>query len=85
MNGCIPLAPDGDLCSYKELYPSEFLYPQELIKKEKDIHTRFDNMIALSYTVDNFIRKDYSSLLKELQETLWQRYNKNIWLSKLIC
>ena len=84
MNGAIPFAPDGDLCSYKELYPKEFLYPYELIKKQKDQETLSDNMISLSYTIDNFIRRDHSKLLEELQFDLWRKYNKNEWVKKLI-
>jgi hypothetical protein len=83
MNGAVPFAPDGDLCSYKELYPKDFLYPQELIKKEKNMYTRRDNMVALSYMIDDFIRKDHSTLLRDLQQDLWNKYNKNVWLEKL--
>jgi hypothetical protein len=84
MNGCVPIAPDGDLCSYKELYPAEFLYPQELIKKEKNIYTKSDNMIALSYLIDDFARKDHSYLLMELQTGLWEKYNKNTWINRIV-
>jgi hypothetical protein len=83
MNGAVPFAPDGNLCSYKELYPKEFLYPQELIKKEKDLETRNDNMIQLSYMIDDFIRKDYKNLLKDLQVDLWNKYNKDRWIKKI--
>jgi hypothetical protein len=84
MNGAVPFAPDGELCSYKELYPKEFLYPQELIKKEKDLETRNNNMIQLSYMIDNFIKQDHKSILKELQNKLWKKYNKNDWISRII-
>ena len=66
------------------MYPAEFLYPHELIKKEKNIYTKLDNMISLSYLIDDFIRKDHSSLLKELQSSLWDKYNKNNWISRII-
>jgi hypothetical protein len=83
MNGAVPFAPDGNLCSYKELYPKEFLYPQELIKKEKDLETRNDNMIQLSYMIDDLTRRDYKNLLKDLQVNLWNKYNKDEWIKKI--
>lgn len=83
MNGAVPFAPDGELCSYKELYPKEFLYPQELIKKEKDLETRNDNMIQLSYMIDDLTRRDYKNLLKDLQVDLWNKYNKDEWVKKI--
>ena len=83
MNGAVPFAPDGNLCSYKELYPKEFLYPQELIKKEKDLETRNDNMIQLSYMIDDLTRRDYKNLLKDLQVDLWKKYNKDEWIKKI--
>jgi len=84
MNGAIPIAPDGKLCSYAELFAEEFLYPQSLIIKEKNVITREDNMIQLSYLIDEITRRDYSELLKELQGLLWDNYNKDTWLKRLI-
>lgn len=83
MNGASPFAPDGDLCSYKELYPQEFLYPQELITKQKSEESNSDNMMQLSYLLDQFSREDHSSLLKDLQSDLWNRFNCKRWLTKL--
>jgi hypothetical protein len=83
MNGAYPFAPDGAFCSYKELYPKEFLYPQELLIKEKHEETISDNMIQLSYLLDQFSREDYSSLLENLQTDLWNRFNCKRWLKSL--
>lgn len=83
MNGAVPFAPDGVLCSYRELFPAEFLYPQALIKKEKNIITRNDNMIQLSYLIDDFINRDHSQQLSELQQSLWDKFNKDVWIKKL--
>jgi hypothetical protein len=83
MNGAVPFAPDGELCSYRELYPKEFLYPQELIIKEKNEETNSDNMIQLSYLLDQFSREDHSILLKDLQTSLWNRFNCKRWLTSL--
>jgi hypothetical protein len=83
MNGATPFAPDGELCSYKELYPKEFLYPQELIIKDKNEETKKDNLIQLSYLLDQFSREDYSDLLKNLQVSLWEKFNFNIWVKRL--
>jgi hypothetical protein len=83
MNGASPFAPDGDLCSYKELYPQEFLYPQELITKQKSEESNSDNMIQLSCLLDQFSREDHSSLLKDLQSDLWNRFNCKRWLARL--
>jgi len=83
MNGAVPFAPDGELCSYRELFPAEFLYPQNLIKKEKDIATRSDNMIQLSYLLDDFTKADHSKQLLELQKSLWYKYKKDEWLKRL--
>ena len=85
MNGAVPYAPDGELCAYRELYPKEFLYPQALIKKEKDIETRSDNMIELSYMIDNFSRRDHSEQLAQLQQELWDKFNKDVWVKNFIC
>jgi len=84
MNGAVPIAPDGILCSYAELFPDEFLYPESLIIKEKNIITREDNMIQLSYLIDEFARRDYSDILRKLQDSLWNNYNKDVWLKRLI-
>ena len=83
MNGAVPFAPDGELCSYKELYPKEFLYPQELIIKYKHEETNSDNMIQLSYLLDQASREDYSILLKNLQDDLWNRFNYKKWITRL--
>ena len=83
MNGAYPFAPDGDLCSYRELYPKEFLYPQELIIKEKDEETISDNMVQLSYLLDQFSKENYSVLLRDLQYNLWNRFNCKQWIKKL--
>ena len=83
MNGSIPIAPDGDMCSYSELFTQKFLYPQSLI--EKNIHTdsRQDNMVQLSYLIDQMLRSELRSELRSLQEALWRQYNKTRWLEKL--
>lgn len=83
MNGAYPFAPDGDLCSYRELYPKEFLYPQKLIIKNKDEETNKTNMVKLSHLIDQFSREDYTALLKDLQSDLWDRYNCKQWLTRL--
>lgn len=83
MNGAYPFAPDGDLCSYRELYPKEFLYPQKLIIKNKDEEANKANMVKLSHLLDRFSREDYSPLLKDLQSDLWDRYNCKQWLTRL--
>lgn len=83
MNGAVPIAPDGELCSYKELLPEDFLYPQSLVKREKDIFTNEDNMIQLSYFIDDFIKSDHSEKLTELQAALWSKYNKDEWIKRL--
>jgi len=83
MNGAVPFAPDGELCSYRELYPKEFLYPQGLIIKEKDEATIDDNIVQLSYLLDQFSREDYSDLLKDLQIDLWDKFNCKKWIKKL--
>lgn len=83
MNGATPFAPDGELCSYKELYPKEFLYPQELIIKDKNEETKKDNMVRLSYLLDQFSREEHSDLLKNLQSSLWEKFNFNIWVKRL--
>jgi hypothetical protein len=84
MNGAYPFAPDGDLCSYRELYPKEFLYPQELIvKEEKDEETISDNMVQLSYLLDRFCNQNFSALLGDLQSDLWNKFNCKRWLTKL--
>jgi glycosyltransferase involved in cell wall biosynthesis len=84
MNGAIPFAPDGELCSYKELYPREFLYPQELIVKGKDEETISDNMVQLSYLLDQFSRDDHANLLKDLQSELWEKFNYQKWVKRLL-
>lgn len=83
MNGAVPIAPDGECCSYKELFPEDFLYPQSLIKREKNIITREDNMIQLSYIIDGITRRDNSMELKNLQQFLWSKFNKDQWLKNL--
>jgi hypothetical protein len=84
MNGAIPFAPDGELCSYRELYPREFLYPQELIVKGKDEETIGDNMVQLSYLLDQFSRDDHTNLLKDLQSELWEKFNYQKWVKRLL-
>ena len=84
MNGAVPIAPDGEWCSYKELFPEDFLYPQSLIKREKNIITREDNMIQLSYIIDGIMRRDNSIELKNLQQFLWSKFNKDQWLKNLM-
>jgi len=83
MNGAVPIAPDGELCSYRELYPKEFLYPSSLINKNEHIETRKDNMIQLSYLIDEFTKQNHSENLKKLQRDLWDKFNKNTWIEKL--
>ena len=83
MQGAAPIAPDGELCAYKDLYPKEFLYPAAWIKKEKNIEKRNENMKKLSAHIDNFMKCDHSLLLNDLQDDLWSKYNKNQWLKNL--
>jgi hypothetical protein len=83
MNDAVPIAPDGEMCSYRELLPKEFLYPQNLVKREKDIFTNEDNMIQLSYFIDDFININHSNQLKKLQTNLWNKYNKDEWIKRL--
>jgi hypothetical protein len=83
MQGAAPIAPDGELCAYKDLYPKEFLYPAAWIKKEKNIDKRKDNMKKLSAHIDNFMKCDHSLLLNDLQDDLWSEYNKDQWLKNL--
>jgi len=83
MNGAIPIAPDGADCSYSELFPQEFLYPQSLIHRDKNVITREDNMIQLSYLIDEITRINYSKELRDLQGDLWNRFNFKKWLENL--
>ena len=84
MNGAAPIAPDGDQCSYSELFPEEFLYPQSLIHRHKNPITREDNMIQLSYIIDEMTRISNPESLRKLQKSLWDKYNKHTWLENLI-
>ena len=84
MNGAVPIAPDGECCSYRELFSEEFLYPQSLIKKEKNIITREDNIIQLSYIIDEAMRRDKYVELKNLQQSLWDKFNKETWSKRLM-
>ena len=83
MQGAAPIAPDGELCAYKDLYPKDFLYPASWIKKEKNIEKRNENMKKLSAHIDNFMKCDHSLLLNDLQDDLWSKYNKDQWLKNL--
>jgi hypothetical protein len=84
MQGAVPIAPDGELCAYKDLYPKQFLYPSSWIKKEKNIEKRNENIKKLSAHINSFMKYDYSLLLNNLQEDLWSKYNKDQWLKNLI-
>jgi hypothetical protein len=84
MQGAAPIAPDGELCAYKDLYPKEFLYPASWIKKEKNIEIKKANMEKLSAHIDNFMKCDYSLALNNLQDDLWSKYNKDQWLQNLM-
>ena len=83
MNGAAPFAPDGELCSYKELFPVYFLYPQELLEKIKNPVLRDNNMIKLTSLITDFIQQDHLEEIINLQNSLWCNYNKETWLNRL--
>ena len=84
MNGAAPFAPDGDHCSYKELFPEDFLYPQSLLEKIKNPILRDEKMIELSYAIDTFTKNDHLEKIIELQGYLWAKFNKETWLSNIL-
>jgi hypothetical protein len=84
MNGAAPFAPDGGHCSYKELFPEEFLYPQSLLEKNKNPILRDENMIKLSCAIESFITADHLPELILLQESLWRKFNRETWLNNII-
>ena len=83
MSGATPFAPDGDLCSYKELFPDEFLYPQKLLEKNKNNIARDENMIKFTSLISEFIQQDHLEELILLQNNLWCRYNPQSWLETI--
>jgi hypothetical protein len=54
-----------------------------LIKKEKNVKIKLENMQKLSNLIKAFIEKDHSEKLLVLQRDLWDKYNKDKWLEKL--
>ena len=83
MNGAAPYAPDSELCSYKELFPASLLYPSELLEKIKNPILRDENMIKLTYLISDFMNQDHLEETIQLQNYLWDNFNKEIWLEKI--
>jgi hypothetical protein len=85
MYGCVPIAPDGELCSYKELFPKEFIYNGSFLnKKNKTKEDIIKNIDEFSQYLLNFIKEDYADLLTETQSFLWSRFNSANWLKNLV-
>jgi glycosyltransferase involved in cell wall biosynthesis len=83
MHGATPILPDGKLCSYKELFPKEFLYPQEWINKKQKPEIKKNNLKLLS----DFILDNISSRksIEEIKFRLWDKFNFENWVKKLSC
>ena len=85
MNGAAPFAPDNLKCSYKELYPEYFLYPKGMIEKgslnDKDWQ---EKMYRFSRHIASFSSKEWSSEVKNLQIKLYEKYNKDQWMTNLL-
>jgi hypothetical protein len=83
MSGALPILPDGELCSYKELFPEQFLYPQSWLNKKEKIEVRKNSIKKLSNLTNermNFI--DYN-LIEGVQNNLWDKFNSETWRESL--
>lgn len=83
MSGSIPILPDGELCSYRELFPEDYLYPQIWINKKAKQKNKESNLKNLSsFILDRMKSIDYE-LLERCQIDLWKSFNFKKWLKNL--
>ena len=83
MEGAVPILPDGDLCSYKELFPQQFLYPQKWINKKNTPEGKKENAGLLTDHINEALKKGNSDAVEEIQLNLWSRFGCQSWLANL--
>ena len=83
MEGAVPILPDGDLCSYKELFPQQFLYPQEWIDKKNNLQKKKTNAELLSKHINKTLEEENHNLIEEIQVDLWNNFGCQNWLRNL--
>lgn len=83
MEGAVPILPDGPLCSYKELFPQQCLYPQEWLNKKCSIEAKKTHALLLSNHIEKTINEENHNILEDIQDDLWGKFGYRSWLSNL--
>lgn len=84
MEGAVPILPDGELCSYKELFPQQCLYPQEWLDKKTDAEKKKINANLLSEHINKTTQEENDYIIEDLQYDLWSRFGCQNWLRNLV-
>lgn len=83
MSGAFPILPDGELCSYRELFPEQFLYPQSWLNKKEKIEVRKNNIKKLSNLTKEKMNSIDCDLIEGVQNNLWDKFNSEKWRGSL--
>ena len=84
MCGAVPILPNGELCSYKELFPQQLLYPQNWINKNVKPEIKKLNAALLSSRIKKNMQEENHKIIEDIQSDLWSRFNFRIWLKGIL-